>query len=51
MNTVGITSGASTPEVSVQQVVTKLKEMGAVSVEEVDGTPETIEFQLPVEVR
>lgn len=48
---VGITSGASTPEISVQAVVARLRELGAESVEEYAGTPETIEFTLPVEVR
>jgi 4-hydroxy-3-methylbut-2-enyl diphosphate reductase len=48
---VGITSGASTPESSVSAVVERLREMGATSVEEVDGIPETIEFMLPHEVR
>ncbi|MGE3171696.1 MAG: 4-hydroxy-3-methylbut-2-enyl diphosphate reductase [Planctomycetota bacterium] len=48
---VGITSGASTPESSVQAVVARLRELGATSVEEVDGTRETIEFQLPLELR
>ena len=48
---VGITSGASTPESSVRAVVARLKELGATSVEEVDGTTETIEYQLPLEVR
>jgi 4-hydroxy-3-methylbut-2-enyl diphosphate reductase len=48
---VGITSGASTPESSVQAVVARLRELGATSVEEVEGTRETIEFQLPLEVR
>ena len=48
---VGITSGASTPESSVQAVVARLRELGAETVEEVDGTEETIEFQLPLEVR
>ncbi|MBL9077186.1 MAG: 4-hydroxy-3-methylbut-2-enyl diphosphate reductase [Planctomycetes bacterium] len=49
--TVGITSGASTPESSVLAVVARLREFGATSVEEVDGIPETIEFMLPHEVR
>ena len=51
VGTVGITSGASTPESSVQTVVERLREFGATSVEEVDGIPETIEFMLPHEVR
>jgi 4-hydroxy-3-methylbut-2-enyl diphosphate reductase len=48
---VGITSGASTPESSVAAVVQRLRALGATSVEEVDGIPETIEFSLPMEVR
>ncbi len=51
VGTVGITSGASTPEISVQAVVQHLQELGAKSVEEVDGVPESVEFQLPAEVR
>jgi 4-hydroxy-3-methylbut-2-enyl diphosphate reductase len=49
--TVGVTSGASTPEVSVAAVVARLRELGATSVEEVDGALETVEFTLPLEVR
>jgi 4-hydroxy-3-methylbut-2-enyl diphosphate reductase len=49
--TVGITSGASTPEVSVQAVVRRLETLGASSVEEVPGPPEEIEFALPEELR
>jgi 4-hydroxy-3-methylbut-2-enyl diphosphate reductase len=49
--TVGVTSGASTPEVSVRAVVDRLRELGASSVEEVDGVAETVEFTLPLEVR
>ena len=51
IGSVGITSGASTPESSVLSVVQRLRELGATSVEEVDGIPETIEFMLPHEVR
>jgi 4-hydroxy-3-methylbut-2-enyl diphosphate reductase len=49
--TVGITSGASTPESSVQAVVARLRALGATTVDEIDGTIETIEFQLPPQVR
>ena len=49
--TVGVTSGASTPEVSVQAVIARLRELGATSVEEVEGVRETVEFTLPIEVR
>ncbi len=48
---IGVTSGASTPEVSVRAVVARLRELGATSVEEVDGVDETIEFSLPPLVR
>lgn len=47
---VGVTSGASTPEISVRSVVERLRELGATEVEEVDGVSESIEFQLPSEV-
>ncbi len=48
---VGVTSGASTPEVSVQSVIDRLRELGATEVEEVDGVLEDVEFQLPTTVR
>jgi 4-hydroxy-3-methylbut-2-enyl diphosphate reductase len=51
VHSVGITSGASTPESSVQAVIARLRELGASAVEEVDGIEESIEFQLPLEVR
>ena len=50
-SSIGITSGASTPESSVAAVVERLRALGATSVEEVEGTRETIEFSLPLEVR
>ncbi len=51
VRTVGITSGASTPESSVAAVVERLRELGATEFEEVAGEPELIEFSLPLEVR
>jgi 4-hydroxy-3-methylbut-2-en-1-yl diphosphate reductase len=51
VRTVGITSGASTPETSVAAVVARLRELGATAVEEIEGSPELIEFSLPLEVR
>ena len=48
---IGVTSGASTPEISVQAVVRRLEELGATSVEEIAGVVEEIEFQLPAAVR
>jgi 4-hydroxy-3-methylbut-2-enyl diphosphate reductase len=51
VRTAGITSGASTPESSVRAVIARLRELGASAVEEIDGIEESIEFQLPLEVR
>lgn len=50
VGTVGITSGASTPESSVTRVVEHLRQMGVTDVEEVDGVRESVEFKLPAEV-
>jgi len=44
---VGLTAGASAPDVLVQQVITKLREFGAVSVRKLDGIQETLKFPLP----
>ena len=41
---IGVTSGASAPEVLVRDVVAKLKSMGAASVRELDGITENIIF-------
>jgi len=51
VQSIGLTSGASTPESSVLAVVERLRELGVTSVEEVDGIRETIEFTLPLELR
>lgn len=50
-NTIGITAGASAPEILVQNVVAKLKEWGADLVNELAGREETITFALPKELR
>lgn len=44
---VGLTAGASAPEILVQQVITRLRELGAVSVRKMAGVEETISFPLP----
>ena len=44
---VGLTAGASAPEVLVQQVIDRLRALGAVSVRTLHGTQETIKFPLP----
>ncbi|MCP4042475.1 MAG: 4-hydroxy-3-methylbut-2-enyl diphosphate reductase, partial [Gammaproteobacteria bacterium] len=48
---VGITAGASAPEVLVQQVIARLKSWGAVSVVENPGKREEITFAVPNELR
>jgi 4-hydroxy-3-methylbut-2-enyl diphosphate reductase len=44
---VGVTAGASAPEVLVQGVIDRLGESFAVSVEEIDAERETVSFKLP----
>jgi 4-hydroxy-3-methylbut-2-en-1-yl diphosphate reductase len=44
---VGLTAGASAPEVLVQDVVARVKALGAVSVRKMDGIVETVKFPLP----
>ncbi|MBL1433198.1 MAG: 4-hydroxy-3-methylbut-2-enyl diphosphate reductase [Gammaproteobacteria bacterium] len=44
---VGITAGASAPEVLVQNVITRLQEWGGGAVEDQDGRKETVHFSLP----
>jgi 4-hydroxy-3-methylbut-2-enyl diphosphate reductase len=44
---VGLTAGASAPEVLVQQVIDRLKVLGAISVRAMDGLTETVKFPLP----
>jgi 4-hydroxy-3-methylbut-2-enyl diphosphate reductase len=44
---VGVTAGASAPEILVQQVVDHLKSRGAVAVEEFETTKENVHFALP----
>jgi 4-hydroxy-3-methylbut-2-enyl diphosphate reductase len=45
---VGLTAGASAPEVLVQAVVERLRALGAVSVQTVAGAPERVHFPLPM---
>jgi 4-hydroxy-3-methylbut-2-enyl diphosphate reductase len=48
---VGLTAGASAPEILVRQVVDRLKALGAVSVQTMPGLPETVKFPLPKGLR
>lgn len=51
VKTIGITAGASAPEVLVQSVVNRLQELGATSVEELQGCEENTIFEVPKELR
>ena len=44
---VGVTAGASAPDILVQQVITRLRELGAVSIRKMDGVQEHVHFPLP----
>jgi 4-hydroxy-3-methylbut-2-enyl diphosphate reductase len=44
---VGLTAGASAPDILVQQVIERLRELGAIAVRRMDGLTETIKFPLP----
>ena len=48
---IGVTAGASAPEVLVQGVIERLRELGAQHVRELDGEPEDMVFALPKELR
>src|SRR5215510_12689095 len=48
--TVGLTAGASAPEVLVEDVIEALRQLGTVEVETLAGRQETMEFRLPVEL-
>jgi len=44
---VGLTAGASAPDILVQHVIERLRSLGAVSVRKMAGVEETIQFPLP----
>jgi 4-hydroxy-3-methylbut-2-enyl diphosphate reductase len=44
---VGLTAGASAPDVLVQQVIERLRALGAQAVRKMDGVQETLKFPLP----
>jgi 4-hydroxy-3-methylbut-2-enyl diphosphate reductase len=50
VKTVGITAGASAPEVLVDDVIDALRRIGPVTVSVVPGREENIEFRLPAEL-
>ena len=47
---VGLTAGASAPEVLVQGVIDGMRRFGQVEIELLAGTPEDVKFKLPAEV-
>ncbi|MCM1129148.1 MAG: 4-hydroxy-3-methylbut-2-enyl diphosphate reductase [Alistipes senegalensis] len=46
-STIGVTAGASAPEVLVQEVIDKLREYGVTEVTELEGIRENLSFPLP----
>ncbi len=48
---IGVSAGASAPEVLVRGVIERLQHLGAASVRELDGKPEDMVFALPRELR
>ncbi|HEY9400738.1 MAG TPA: 4-hydroxy-3-methylbut-2-enyl diphosphate reductase [Luteimonas sp.] len=48
---IGVSAGASAPEVLVRDVIDRLRELGAGSVNELHGKPEDMVFALPRELR
>jgi 4-hydroxy-3-methylbut-2-en-1-yl diphosphate reductase len=48
---IGVTAGASAPEVLVQGVIARLQQLGAGGVRELHGEPEDMVFALPKELR
>ncbi len=48
---IGLTAGASAPQVLVDGVIARLRELGVQGVSELDGDPEDMVFALPKELR
>ena len=51
VETVGITAGASAPEILVKQVIDRVKDWGGKVVNEANGPIEDVSFSLPIELR
>jgi 4-hydroxy-3-methylbut-2-enyl diphosphate reductase len=47
---IGVTAGASAPEVVVQEVIQRLRELGAASIRQLDGIQERVVFPIPKEL-
>jgi len=48
---IGVTAGASAPDVLVQEVISRLKALGGKEVHEISGREENIVFEMPKELR
>ena len=48
---VGVTAGASAPEILVKGVIDRIKELGGTVVNEVNGPVESVSFSIPRELR
>ncbi|MFT5452440.1 MAG: 4-hydroxy-3-methylbut-2-enyl diphosphate reductase, partial [Enterobacterales bacterium] len=48
---IGVTAGASAPEILITEVIDKLKRSGGIEIEESPGIEENIVFVLPAELR
>ncbi|MCK5477665.1 MAG: 4-hydroxy-3-methylbut-2-enyl diphosphate reductase [Methylococcales bacterium] len=51
VNVVGVTAGASAPEVLVQEVISQLKQWGGESTIEIQGIEEKVVFSMPKELK
>lgn len=51
VQSVGVTAGASAPEILVQDVIQRLRELGGDEVSEISGREENIIFEVPKELR
>lgn len=51
IQSVGVSAGASAPEVLVKDVITKLQQLGGEIVQEISGIEENITFALPADLR
>lgn len=49
--TIGVTAGASAPDILVQQVIDRLKNLGCTTLTETDGILENITFEIPKALR
>ena len=51
VDVVGVTAGASAPEILVKQVIDQIKHWGGEVVNEANGPKESVSFSLPIELR